>query len=227
MKYPSLALWGDSIGRAIDFDSVRGRYAVLRQGFYRLLADKGIIQVDNHARFGATVTEGLQDFEQTTDLEAQVVAIEYGGNDCNMPWDQISEDPEQQYDAATPLAQFEETLRRFVQAVRDRGLKPVLITPPPLHAQRFVDWVSQGLDKSAILRYLGDVEHVYRWQERYSIAVRKVAHALSCPLFNLRDALLSRMDYPQLCGVDGMHLTEAGHRVLADMVEQHLPLVFG
>ena len=73
MKYPSLALWGDSIGRAIDFDSVRGRYAVLRQGFYRLLADRGIIEVDNHARFGATVTEGLQDFEQTTDLEAQVV----------------------------------------------------------------------------------------------------------------------------------------------------------
>lgn len=227
MRYPTIALWGDSLGRGIDFDQVRGRYAVLRQGFYRLLEESGLLKIDNHARFGATVVEGLADFEATGDIEAEYVALEYGGNDCNMPWAQIAEDPHGQYDAATPLAVFEKTLTAFAEAVRARNLKPLLVTPPPLIAERFVDWVSQGLNKANILAHLGDVQHVYRWQERYSIAVRKVAHALSCPLFDLRDALLSRMDYPQLCGVDGMHLTEAGHRVLADMVEQHLPLVFG
>ena len=125
--------------------------------------------------------------------------------------------------AATPLPLFEETLRAFVKAVRERGLKPILVTPPPLMAQRFLAWVSQGLDRKAIRRYLGDVQHVYRWQERYDLAVRRVALSLRCALFDLRDALLASPDYPGLCSVDGMHLNEQGHLFAAKAVEEALP----
>lgn len=225
MRYPTIALWGDSLGRGIDFDQVRGRYAVLRQGFYRLLEESGLLKIDNHARFGATVVEGLADFEATGDIEAEYVALEYGGNDCNIPWAQIAEDPHGQYDAATPLAVFEKTLTAFAEAVRARNLKPLLVTPPPLIAERFVDWVSQGLNKANILAHLGDVQHVYRWQERYSVAVRRVADSLRCKLFDARDLLLAADDYPALVGVDGMHLNEQGHAYLARAVEQRLPFL--
>ena len=225
MKYPDIALWGDSIGRGIDFDAGRGRYAVMRQHGVKLLSERGIIQIDNHCRFGATVTEGLEDFAKAPAIAAGYVAIAYGGNDCNMPWAQIAEDPHGQYDAATPLAVFEKTLTAFAEAVRARNLKPLLVTPPPLIAERFVDWVSQGLNKANILAHLGDVQHVYRWQERYSVAVRRVADSLRCKLFDARDLLLAAGDYPALVGVDGMHLNEQGHAYLARAVEQRLPFL--
>ena len=223
MRYPNIALWGDSIGRGIDYDPQRRRYAVMKQHGVKLLSDRGIVQVDNHSRFGATVTEGLQDFEQTEVKDAEYVAIAYGGNDCNMPWADVAKDPRGEYSAATPLPLFEQTLREFVQRVRARGLKPILITPPPLLAQRFVAWVSQGLDRQAIRRYLGDVQHVYRWQERYDLAVRRVALLMRCPLFDLRDALLANLNYPSLCSVDGMHLNEKGHLFVAKAAEEALP----
>lgn len=222
MKYPSIALWGDSIGRGIDFDEVRGRYAVLKQTFYRLLEERGIISIDNHAKFGATVTEGLHDFEATQGIESEYVAIEYGGNDCNLAWEKAAAEPLGNHEANTPLPLFENTLRRFVQAVRDRGLRPLLVTPPPLHAQRFVAWVSQGLDMANILKYLGDEQHVYRWQERYALAVHRVAAAMACPLFDLRDLFLASADFPALYGVDGMHPNSQGHALIAQAMENAL-----
>ncbi len=222
MKYPSIALWGDSIGRGIDFDEARGRYAVLKQTFYRLLEERGIISIDNHARFGATVTEGLQDFEATKSIDCRYVAIEYGGNDCNFAWEKAASNPGELHDANTPLPLFEQTLRRFVLAVRERGLKPLLVTPPPLHARRFVAWVSQGLDKANILKYLGDEQRVYRWQERYALAVHRVAAAMACPLFDLRDVFLAADDFPALYGVDGMHPNARAHDLIARAMEASL-----
>jgi acyl-CoA thioesterase-1 len=222
VKYPSIALWGDSIGRGIDFDEVRGRYAVLKQTFYRLLEERGIIRIDNHAKFGATVTDGLQDFEATQGIDSGYVAIEYGGNDCNFAWEKAAVNPQGVYEANTPLPLFEQTLRRFVLAVRERGLKPLLVTPPPLYAQRFVAWVSQGLDKANILKYLGDEQRVYRWQERYALAVHRVAAAMACPLFDLRDVFLVYDDFPGLYGVDGMHPNAQAHDLIARAMEESL-----
>ena len=222
MQLPSVMLWGDSIGRGIDFDSVRGRYAVLRENFERVLRRRGVIDIDNRARFGATVTDGLKDYMEA-DAGEGIVLLEYGGNDCNMPWADVSENPGTLHAAATPLELFEDTLTRFARLVKERGGRPLLVTPPPLIAERFVPWVSQGLNASAILRYLGDVQHVYRWHERYANAVKRVANTLRCGLVDLRDRLLAEPDYPSLVGVDGMHINERGHAVIADALEQLLP----
>lgn len=222
MQLSGVVLWGDSIGRGIDFDSARGRYAVLRENFERVLRRRGVIDIDNRSRFGATVVDGLKDYE-ASGLTDGTMLLEYGGNDCNMPWDKVSQDPSQQYEAATPLHVFEETLTRFARLVKERGGRPLLVTPPPLVAERFVPWVSQGLDEGTIRRYLGDVQHVYRWHERYSNAVRRVALALRCGLVDLRDRLLAEQDYPSLVGVDGMHITQRGHEVIADALAELLP----
>lgn len=211
-----VALWGDSIGRGIAYDIPRGRYAVMSNHFARILNEEGSVAIDNRSRFGATIQEGLEDFLSSEPVSATVVAIEYGGNDCNMPWADIASDPTIMHPAKVELGVFEEKLSAFVLAVRERGLRPLLVTPPPLHAQRFFAWVSQGLNAGNILSFLGDVGHIYRWQERYSIAVRRVADALQCPLFDLRDAFLKDHDMPSLYSPDGMHPNEKGHRLIAD-----------
>jgi len=211
-----VALWGDSIGRGVAFDISRGRYAVLRDYFGRILEREGSIDIENRARFGATAEEGLADFEATSDISASVVAIEYGGNDCNMPWADIANNPEGIYSPKVELSQFEKTLSDFVSAVRERGLRPLLVTPPPLHAPRFFEWISTGLNKANILEFLGDIDNVYRWQERYALAVHRVARTFSSTLFDLRDAFLAQRDMPSLYSPDGMHPNEKGHQLIAD-----------
>lgn len=227
MKYAGIALYGDSIGRGIDFDSGRGRYAVLRTNFSKILKERGIADIDNRSRFGATVTDGLKDYESSVEGGHPYVMLAFGGNDCNMPWELVAREPDRLHDAATPLPLFEATLRRFGERIARGGKTPLLLTPPPLIAERFAAWVSQGLDGAAIQRYLGDVQHVYRWHERYANAVRRVGKSLNCAVLDLRDRLLSEERYPSLVGIDGMHINIEGHQAIAGHMEALLAEALG
>ena len=176
----TIALYGDSIGRGVAYDEVRSRYHYLRDGFDRLMEKEGQARFLNHSRFGATAHEGLAELEPLTELDADAVVVEYGGNDCSPDWKAVSEDPDTMHPPRTALSDFEEILARFVRKIRELGKIAVLVTPPPLVAERFVPWVSKGLDEQAILRFLGDAHHVYRWQEQYacpSTVARQTAQA--------------------------------------------------
>lgn len=211
-------LWGDSIGKGVLFDEVRGRYAIAKNHFIKLLKHAGIADINSHARFGATVEEGLQDFEATRQVESDIVVIEFGGNDCDMPWENIAREPQADYQAKTPLALFEKKIEAFVLAVRERGLRPLLVTPPPLDAQRFFAWVSRGLNARNILGFVSEVPFIYRWHEQYSLAVRRAAQKTACRLFDLRDAFLSERDLRSALSIDGIHPNERGHVMIADAV---------
>ena len=219
----SLALWGDSIGRAIGFNEGMGRYAVIKPNYREMLVESRSIDIVNHARFGATLPEGLQDFEETPEVPAPFVAIQFGGNDCNFDWAAVAADPSASHQPRTSLPQFEAGLRQFVKLVKSRGKTPLLVTPPPLDAQRFFDWVTQGLDTAAVMRFIGDVQHIYRWQERYAASVHRVARLTRCKLFDLRDAFLAAADFPSLLCRDGMHPNENGQQLIAAAIEEALP----
>ncbi len=219
----SLALWGDSIGRAIGFHEGRGRYAVIKPNYRDMLLGGKVLNILNHARFGATLPEGMEDFEQTPEVDAPVVAIEYGGNDCNFDWASVAADPSLPHQPATPLPQFEDMLRRFIQLVKARGKTPLLITPPPLDAQRFFDWVTQGLNAQAVLQFIGSVQHIYQWQERYAAAIQHVARLARCRLFDLRDVFLASGDIQAHLCRDGMHPNEKGQLLIAEAIRQALP----
>ena len=113
-----------------------------------------------------------------------------------------------------PLEAFGENLRAMVRRVRDGGMIPALVTPPPLVAQRYFDWVSRKLDKARILSYLGDVEHIYRWQERYALMIRRVAARENAMLLDVRDWFLSQARFTDLMCVDGIHPNARGHELL-------------
>ena len=213
-----IQLWADSIGKGIVFDEARKRYVITPDRCAVTLEKALGIPLENHSRMGAVVTEGYRDVLETPGKQGQIAVIAYGGNDCDMPWQAVSEDPDAPRDGRTPLPLFIETLSSFVKAARTRGMRPLLVTPPPLDAERYFHWVTQGLSKEAVLRFLGDVAHIYRWQERYSIAVRNVAAACRCPLFDLRDACLSDMRYHTRLCADGIHLNADGHMLITRAV---------
>ncbi len=219
----SISVWGDSIGRGVVFDENRGRYAVSRRTYAAILEEMGVLAIDNHSRFGASASEGLADFQDAPPLRTRLVALLYGGNDCNLNWNEVAQAPHLLHPAKMELPDFKETMQRFVQAIRDKGHIPLLITPPPLVAPRFIAWVSQGLNADSIKQHVGDVYNIYHWQERYAAAVHAVAHKTRSFLFDLRDAFLARKDMNDYYCPDGMHPNDKGQQLIADAVAAAVP----
>lgn len=218
-----ITVFGDSIGRGVIFDEERKRYAVAKTNYASLLEQRGVLKIDNHARFGASVEDGLADFTAAQGIQTRVVALLYGGNDCNLKWDEVARQPEAPHSAKVPLQEFKQKLEQLVTLVQQRGHIPLLITPPPLIASRFFHWVSQGLDGEKIRRFVGDIHNIYHWQERYAGAVHQVAQTTSTPLFDLRDAFLARNNMTEYYCVDGMHPNDKGQALIADAIENAVP----
>lgn len=213
-KPAAIHIWGDSIGKGILFDESRGRYVISQSRSSDCLQAALGITIENHARMGATVTTGLADLERKSPDAASVVAIEYGGNDCDLLWAEVAAAPDQPHAAKVPLDQFRLALTHFVNQIQNIGAIPLLVTPPPLDARRYFAWVTRGLDAKAVLRYLGDVQHIYRWQERYALVVRDVAQATGCAIFDVRSAFLSQRDVSRFLCIDGIHPNALGQELI-------------
>lgn len=216
MIFSSVQVWGDSLARGIVFSQEKGRYMISRQRAAQRLQEELGAHVTNHSVMGATSVDGLRAFQKSEAVPGALMAIEYGGNDCDLDWPQVAAEPDAEITAKVPLEEFGQTLKAFVTLARAREMTPLLVTPLPLHAQRYFDWVTRGLDRGAVLRALGDVQHIYRWQERYAIAVERLARELTCPVFDARDVLLSQRRYDTLMSLDGIHPNDEGHRLIAD-----------
>ena len=210
----TIYLWGDSIGKGVIYDAERQRYCLAPGRCTAILRADGL-RIECHARMGATIRDGYADFCAAQTRPGGLVVIEYGGNDCDLDWDAMAAHPACRPEARTPLREFAELTRLFILEARRRQLRPVLAVPPPLLAERYFDWVTRCRDRAAVLRGLGDVQHIYRWQERYARATAELARELGCPLLDLRAPFLDADDFPALMCADGIHPNEAGQELMA------------
>ena len=186
----SISLWGDSIGKGVVFDEARGRYVILKENCVALLGRLLGEPIENHAMMGCTARKAAERMTDSQLTPGGIAILEFGGNDCDMPWREISQTPEENHQPNTTVEEFRRILSALVDRVRRGGMEPLLITPPPLIAERYFKWVTRNLDGEAVLRWLGDIQHMYRWQERYAAAVRDVALQKGARLIDLRDAFL-------------------------------------
>lgn len=207
---------GDSLARGIVYQESRGRYAISRERCSGALETALGAKVVNHSKMGATTDDGLAIMEALPAVPGGMCAIEFGGNDCDLDWAYVAEHPQEPVLAKVPIHRFEDQLRRLVGLARDKQMQPVLVSPLPLHAGRYFAWVTRGLNAEGVLCALGDVQAIYRWQERYAIAVSRVSRELGTPLFDMRDVFLARQrEYEALMCIDGIHPNDDGHRVIA------------
>ena len=216
----NVCIFGDSIGRGIVQDADSERYQTLKFDAMEPLARYKDVSLKNYSMFGCTVTKGLSLIERHTDALAGCdhVILEFGGNDCNFPWKEVADTPEREHQPKNPLERFIKLYRESVEKIQRAGARPVLVTLPPLHAKRFFNWVSKGLNAQSILKWLGGVDMIYLWQEMYSLAVFKLGKMLDLPVIDIRSAFLCRQDLPDLIGMDGMHPTGKGYELIVRTV---------
>lgn len=216
MEVRKICVWGDSIAKGVVFDEERGRYAICRDNWLARLHSEAGYDVSNYAVMGSTSEQGLKRMQEQALPQGGLAVIEFGGNDCDLDWAAACEHPEVLQKGRVPLEQFAANLRAMVRKARQSGLTPLLVTPPPLVAKRYFDWVSKNLDPARILNYLGDVEHIYRWQERYALMIAKVAREECVKLLDVRDMFLSLARFNDYMCVDGIHPNARGQSILYD-----------
>jgi len=215
-------IFGDSILKGVTYSEEAGRHKLL-PGRFTTLSDMGY-EVKNCSIMGATVEEGITQLRRKLAEPASdtTVLLEYGGNDCDYRWADISSDPEAHHLPKTPLDAFTRRYGELVSFAREKGAAVYICNLVPLDAEKYMHWISRGLSYDRILGWLGDSSMLYRWHEFYSRTTEKLAEALSCPLIDLRMPFLMSHRYRDLLSGDGIHPTAEGHRLIEETVAKAL-----
>lgn len=212
-----ICIYGDSIMKGTVPDEA-SRYKFTIGEYLDKILELFSLQTLNRAKFGAPVTKGAQLLKQDLDrgITGRYTLLEYGGNDCNFDWAAVSADPEGEHQPKTPLALFLTTLESMVNSVLAAGSQPVLMTLPPIDAEKYLDRIcaDRRCDRSNILRWLGDAHMIYRYHEMYSRAIEGLASRMNLPLVDVRGRFLDKRNYRELISGDGIHPSAAGYSII-------------
>ena len=217
-----LKIYGDSILKGVMYNDELKRYKLFGYRFDEL-AGRGV-EVENNCKMGATVSEGIEIMKYSLgeDLRGASVVMEFGGNDCNFDRASVADSPEKEHLPATPKEEFAEKYYSAVKLAESRGARVAICTLVPIESKRFMNWISRGLNKAGILRFLhGDVYEISRWQESYSRLAEEVARASGCPMLDLRSPFEHTPGgIGGLICADGMHPNAEGYKKLSRVFQR-------
>ena len=210
-----LFILGDSISCGVMYDDAMHRYTLCRNTYDRVLRNEGVT-VKSYAKPGCTAADAVSALGKTEALAGAICVIEFGGNDSDLNWEEVSREPNVPREAKVPLKDYHESILRLIAYARNNGMHPIVAIPLPVVADRYFEWISQKLDRNAILHYLGNPEYIYRWQERYAYEALKAANEANCSIFDLRGLFLGQRNFADMMSVDGIHPNEAGYGVIRE-----------
>lgn len=223
-KRETVVIWGDSLAKGVVWNEVRKRHAYSKTTAVQVASERLNLTIINRAKFGCTAPEGLEIMEREIEdgIACDTALIEFGGNDCNFDWKAISEHPEAEHLPATSPQAYMESMRTMVRRLLKQGIRPILMTLPPIDADRYFNFLAgDTLNRANILKWLGDVQQIYRYQEMYSLLVEKVAREFSIQLIDLRaQCLMNKTFFRDMLCEDGLHLTEEGQRFVGEQIAQ-------
>jgi len=219
-------IYGDSLMRATVIDDTMRYHSTIGMWLARL--SRFGIEFKNRAHFGVTIEKGktLLQKDLLKGAEYDYAVLEYGGNDCSFAWEEVATDPAADHQPFTTPERFRDICTEMVGTLKDAEITPVLVTLPPLDAERHLEFIGkteQG--RSNILKWLGDAQMIYRFHEMYSNIIEKVAKQTGSILVDVRHRFLSKHNLRDLVGLDGVHLSPAGYWVyqqaFADFIKVH------
>ena len=206
-----ITVYGDSILKGVRLED--RRYVVDREWEQEFSLRFGWA-IANRSRFGCTLSKGLtlmrRDLGRSS--EGGLAVLEFGGNDCDHDWAAISSDPEGEHTSKTSPEDFYTLYREAIGLVRRHGMTPLVLTLPPIHSEAYLSFICRnGLSRDSILRWMGDVQRISRWQESFSDLAARAAYVEGARLIDLRAAFPKEQDLvrPLVCD-DGIHPSRLG-----------------
>lgn len=211
-------IYGDSIMKGTILDAGYRYHAIMNEYLVKLY-DRFGIEAENRARFGITVQRGhsilLRDIDEGLDCE--LALVEFGGNDSDFKWNEISMEPDKEHLPLTSMADFKQNIASMTEELRAQGVQPIMMTLPPIEPNRYLDFVSRnGNSRENILKWLGYVEKIYETHKSYSDAVAKIAQERMVPLVDVRSAFPSGDALGEYMCIDGVHPDKKGYQLIAD-----------
>lgn len=215
-----LLIFGDSIMRGVYYSAEEGRHKIFSERF-NCLKERGF-EVINSSRMGATVEmgEALVKKKLTTPAEDTTVIFEYGGNDCDFHWADISADPSGDFSPNTPADKFAKIYGSIINYASEMGAKVKLCNLVPLDSEKYVRWISRDLSYDNIISWLGDASMLYRWHEYYNRTAETLAEKYGAELIDIRSPFLLSHNYKNYICSDGIHPTVEGHRMIDSLIAE-------
>ncbi len=218
-----LIIIGDSIMKGVTFNGQK--YQLCQEHDFDFLTSRNIV-VQNFSKMGATVTTGLAILKRKLcalpDVSNTTVLFSFGGNDCDYDWAGISQNPDGAFLPKTPQDAYIDAYREAIRTAQNAGARVAVTSLLPIDAERYMQHICAGNSYDNILHWLGDVGHLYRWQEYYSSLSCTLARAFGCQLIDLRSEFLKLKNFRTLLGSDGIHPTQAGHDIIHHCVSAAL-----
>jgi lysophospholipase L1-like esterase len=213
----SIMVLGDSVFKGVVLHPEKKRYVFSKNCFIGKLKRQIRPAVFDYSKYGSTTGYGREVLkEKFSDVNPDLVLIEYGNNDCDYQWDEVAEDPYGEHLPNIGVERYAQNLRDMIRSVQGRGKIPILANLHPLGAEHYFNWFTKGdrRMREAVLVWLRSVDNIYWWHEMYSYALERTARSMGVPVIDVRGAFLRQKDYRALICEDGIHPNEGGHALM-------------
>ncbi|QEG43321.1 sulfatase-like hydrolase/transferase [Roseimaritima ulvae] len=172
--------------------------SITKSGYPALLSDHVDVQAINAGVGGNTSTQGLRRMEKDVFAhDPEVVVLMFGTNDLRVDNQRVH----------VPVAQFKKNIEAMVDRCEKYGAKVVLCTLLPIDAQPFYTRHQRPPFEDA-----GGLDALV---QQYRTATQEVAANREVVLLDLHAQLAK---HPQAISSDGVHPSEAGKQLIAELV---------
>ncbi len=220
-----ISAFGDSVLKGVILEN--NKYKVSKDNFVNICEDILGIKIENKAKFGSTIETGEKSIHKNLELikncNGKYVVMEFGGNDCDYNWKEISENPDGNHKPNSEIKDFIELYTELINEIKKKGKIPVLLSLPPIDCNKYFNRITKNLNENNILSWMdGNKQFLTNWHERYNIEVFKLAINNNLPIIDITSKFLEEKHYERLLCEDGIHPNEEGHKIIAQSIKEHI-----